>query len=210
MNRPRFCAIILFIATCGATAALADTITTYDINFTGTGGGPPPSAGSFTYDSTTQTFSDFTVTWENLLFTLTGSANNPDILGTVPCLNGATGAAASFALLSSACSSPSAPFETSWGLTVNPTTLIPIFEFLSANGPSPSDAIIVQSTSLTGNPSLANGNPTPGTWTITEVSQTSTVPEPNSALLLATLFCAGVFLARKRRTSSSIRLPLQP
>ncbi len=183
----------VFLTTaCCAPAALADVITTYDINFT-TSSGDAPSAGSFTYDSTTPSFSDFTVTWEGLLFTLTGSANDPGILGTVPCLGGQTGAAASFALLSGACNPPDPDFQTAWQVPPDPTTLTPDFQFVSTNLVSASVGIVDLSASqFPPGSELSSGG-----WTITEVSSNA-VPEPNSALFLATLVCACAFLMRKR------------
>jgi hypothetical protein len=169
---------ILLATACCAPAALADAITTYNINFT-TSLGDSPSAGSFTYDSTTQSFSDFTVTWEGLLFTLTGAANDPSTLGP-PCSGGQTGAAASFALLDGTCSP-----NTEWFVGPQPTTLTPEFTFASESG---SIAI------FNFNPSdfPPGSGESSGGWTITAV------PEPESAVLLATLLCAGAFLLRKR------------
>ena len=60
-----------------APIALADTISTYDIIFTAIEG-PIPTAGSFTYDSTTPGFSDFTVTYNGVVFDFTADANSPN------------------------------------------------------------------------------------------------------------------------------------
>jgi hypothetical protein len=178
MTRPRLWAAFLLIGACCAPAALADVVTTYDINFT-TSVGDSPSAGSFTYDSTTPSFSDFTVTWEGLLFTLTGSANDPTTSGP-PCSGGQTGAAASFALLDGTCSP-----NIEWFVDPEPTTLTPEFTFASDSG-----SISIFDASASGFPpgSVASA----GGWTITAV------PEPNSVVLLAALLCACAFLLRKR------------
>jgi hypothetical protein len=105
MTRPQLWTTVLLIATCGTPAAIADTSITYDINFTGTG--LLPTAGSFTYDSTVPSFSDFTVTWAGVVLNFTAAANAPTLTPPDPtCLGAATGAAATFDLLSGDCDSP--------------------------------------------------------------------------------------------------------
>jgi hypothetical protein len=99
---------ILLLAAIGPPAAMADLLdsTTYTINFTG---GPLlPTAGSFTYDPDTPNFTNFLVTWDGVPFDLTSAANDPiiGIGGNPPCIGAATGAAATFLLLSGACSPP--------------------------------------------------------------------------------------------------------
>jgi hypothetical protein len=54
-----------------AAVANADRLTNYTISFTGTA--QVPTAGSFTWDSTDQTFAAFTVTWNGLVFYLGGN-----------------------------------------------------------------------------------------------------------------------------------------
>jgi hypothetical protein len=92
---------VFLIAALAAPAAMADTkdAVTYTINFTGTA--PFPTAGSFTYDPDTHTFSSFVVTWRGISFDLTTSANHPALIGT-PC-GALTGGAATFALLNGTC-----------------------------------------------------------------------------------------------------------
>jgi hypothetical protein len=149
---------------------------------------PLPTEGSFTYDSTTPTFSDFTVDWGGLLFTLTDSANHPSRSGTVPCLGGLTGAAASFALLDGACSSPGATFETNWSVSDDPTTLLPLFAFyttdLGPNGFSVDDSSDSPGSGVVGSM---------GSWTISP--EVAAVPEPCSLIPITLL---GLFAARKR------------
>lgn len=73
----------------------------YVINFTVTTGIAP--TGSFTYDPDTTAFTNFVVGWRNLVeFNFTQSANAPTVRN-FPCLDGLTGAAATFALLSGSC-----------------------------------------------------------------------------------------------------------
>ena len=62
-----------------------------------------PTSGSFTYDSAlaSDPFSNFTVVWNGETLTLTNSANAPsiNIPGGAACINGTTGGAAAFLLL---------------------------------------------------------------------------------------------------------------
>ena len=55
----------------------ADTITDYAINFTTAVGSPGPSSGSFAYDSTTNLFTNFQVTWNGNAYNLAAEANSP-------------------------------------------------------------------------------------------------------------------------------------
>ncbi len=105
--RNLFIAAIL-IAAAGAPASLAAPVT-YGINFTATEG-MAPEAGSFTYDAATELFSNFTVNWGGEIFDLTASANAPSIVGTVACVHGLSGAAATFTLLNGKCGA------NTWGL----------------------------------------------------------------------------------------------
>jgi hypothetical protein len=98
---------LLLIAAFGAPLANASPID-YTIDFTTVDGfGVLPTAGSFAYDPGTQTFSDFTVTWDGINLDLTDGANDPNIPGgdTIPCLDGSSGAAATFLFLT-ACEQP--------------------------------------------------------------------------------------------------------
>jgi hypothetical protein len=93
--------IISFLfAVIGAPSVHADDDTDYIINFTLSPPGTLPTAGSFVYDNTTNTFLSFTVDWDGLVFDLTSSANNPSIEGVgPPCISGATGPQATLALM---------------------------------------------------------------------------------------------------------------
>ena len=177
---------MLLIAVVGAPAANANP-TNYIFDFTGS---PPfPTAASFTYDSSTQTFSSFLVTWDNYTFDLTGSANAPIVTG-APC-GTLTGGAASFALLSGAC----ALDTVDWFAHVSPTPEFGLTTF-DANG----NLILV----------WANSSPVTypyyvagGTWTIddnpdTDDPDNAPVPEPSSASLIASALVSGASVARKR------------
>jgi len=79
--------------------AHADTLTTYTIDFTTTSGIAP--TGSFTYDSTTGTFSNFLVMWAGDTFDLTAAANGVLIIGTGTGCNGESSTGSyGFAILS--------------------------------------------------------------------------------------------------------------
>jgi hypothetical protein len=177
----------------GAQSAFADTITTYDIAFTGTG--ILPTAGSFTYDSTVPSFSGFTVTWDGAAFNLTAAANAPLLVAPVPaCLSGATGAAATFDLLSGACDSPGLNSLTGWSGILNLVPLSPkSFGFHSYNEITGAGIFVPESLFVSSSPPGVGGG---GSWSIAAVSTPSAVPEPRSAVVLALLFC--VWLVRKR------------
>lgn len=86
MSVAAFCAMF----TIGASQVRA-TLITDNINFSLTGGSPAPS-GSFTYNTTTNSFTTFTVSWAGILFDLTASVNAPSVNGTPtsPCTGSAT------------------------------------------------------------------------------------------------------------------------
>jgi hypothetical protein len=99
----------LFLLGIAAGPAAATTLS-YVIDFTGTNA---PTSASFTYNSTTSTFTNFSIVWDGHTFSLTGSANSPVINGTDPCLGGSTGGAATFKLLTS-CIGGDATTNTVW------------------------------------------------------------------------------------------------
>ena len=86
MSVAAFCAMF----TIGASQVRA-TLITDNINFSLTGGSPAPS-GSFTYNTTTNSFTTFTVSWAGILFDLTARVNAPSVNGTPtsPCTGSAT------------------------------------------------------------------------------------------------------------------------
>jgi len=185
----------LFLAgTFGIPAANADIL--YDINFSG--GSTLPTAGSFTYDAVTSTFSGFSITFDTVDFDLTSSANSPGTFGAgfPACIGALTGGAATFAMLSGECDG-AASESTSWSGEVMPGSFasfqfltvdnVPIgFDFpqlfISANG----DATDVQGQySVSGN----------GTWTIVVAT-----PEPSTAMWTTGLVALGIAI-RKRVAS---------
>jgi hypothetical protein len=70
----------------GSSAAAAPIL--YNIEFTSTIG-PTPTAGSFFYDATTETFTSFTVVSNGITYDLTSEAQTPFVVGT--CDTGAPG-----------------------------------------------------------------------------------------------------------------------
>lgn len=105
MTRTALFIAFLLSNVAGAGIASAAPIV-YTINFAPEYGNAPTSA-SFLYDSVVPQFTDFFVLWEGITFDLTASANAPTIEGTLDCLVGLTGPAASFALLEGTCNSES-------------------------------------------------------------------------------------------------------
>jgi hypothetical protein len=99
----------LVFAVIAAPNTRADVTENYTITFTG---GPPiPTSGTFTYDSTTPSFSNFQVIFDGRDFDFTSTANNPlDNInpqintGGPSCIGGTTGPQAVFDLLT-ACTS---------------------------------------------------------------------------------------------------------
>src|SRR5580704_9919634 len=89
---------LLFAGVIGIRAANASML--YDITFSGSG--TLPTAGSFTYDASTSTFSGFSITWDTFNIDMTSSANAPNTAGAgfPACIGGLTGGAATFAMLS--------------------------------------------------------------------------------------------------------------
>lgn len=71
--------VVLFLAI-GARRASADSITTGNLSFTcdgGCGGSgifghTAPTAGSFTYDNTTNQFTNFSITWNDIVWSVSG------------------------------------------------------------------------------------------------------------------------------------------
>jgi hypothetical protein len=184
--------IVFLMAAFGAPVAMADILTTYTINFAGTG--TLPTAGSFIYDQTSPQFSSFLVTWDAFTFDLTSPANTPQVLnGSLSsCIDGIAGAEASFDLLSGDCQPPPSAHTTSWDAGIlggSPGS--PVFRFVDQNNNPPFDGLRVETT-LPMTTGTASGG---GTWTITPVA--APVPEPSSAILMTTLF-AVAFVARKR------------
>jgi hypothetical protein len=98
-------ALLPLLALCLAIPAQSDPIA-YTITFTATyGSGPKPTAGSFDYDSTLETFSDFDVVLDGTTFDMTAEANDPAennlyaIQGDPPCIGSLTGAESTFIVM---------------------------------------------------------------------------------------------------------------
>lgn len=166
-------------------AARADDVTTYMINFTGEGGSPLlPTSGSFTYDYTLQTFTNFIVNWDGVAYDLTSSANSPNIGG-----SGCTGEAATpaFSLLLmeqalSGCIGQNS-LTYLWAASGGPSG--GLFDFGVITTEATGDSI----KATTSIPSAtADGE---GLWSLTAV------PEPPSILLLTTGLL-GLLVARRK------------
>lgn len=158
----------------------------YSISFTGTG--TLPTSGSFVYDSTTSRFTNFLVVWNGLSFSgLAGSANSPFLTTPPPaCLGGLTGGAASFALLSGACTPPVAGGRTLWGANTQDR-----FYFFTT------DVTNTITLAITG--VAAHPNPPVNTEGGFSIAATAT-PEPSSIVLSISAGLLFTALARRRRT----------
>jgi hypothetical protein len=170
-------AFVAIAAIC-APAAHADTLTTYNITFTG--GSPNPTMGSFKYDSTNPQFSNFTVIWDGITFDLTSSANSPTSFGT-QCNGLGSGANASFGFLSGSKACAPTPHQGISRYWYADGEIFQFLEVISTGG------FYIYAGSAT--PKAAS---TTGTWTI------AAVPEPSSVILMSTALLAMAFGGLKR------------
>ncbi len=203
----KFATSVLMAAAFGAPAAMADVVdqVTYNINCTGSG--LLPTAGSFTWDPDIARFTAFTVTWNGLNFDFAGPLGEANALGlgvpvsdSPPCIGGATGPPAAFALLTGACTPAPSGYFTEWhggqgGFSA-------MFAFATV-GVFPMGIEVADNISLGSNPPLLSSN---GQWTVTPT--TTSAPEPSS-LLLATVSLF-VLIARKRIPAGRRRARIGP
>lgn len=176
-----------------------------NFNFNGSSALPPsaqdpilPTSGSFTYDSATDTFSNFHVLWNGLNFDMTGSANNPLDFYSPSCLNGLTDGAASFAFLEGSCNPPQGGGSTVW--IVGRLQESPTFEFLSSDpskGQGGVSALIDINDTVGGSPLAL---PSLGGWTVTQ--QVASTPEPGGLAL--SVLAMGMLVMVRRRISRPI------
>jgi hypothetical protein len=167
----------------------ADTVTNYVINFTTTYGSPAPVSGSFTYNSTKPTFSNFVVLWDGVSIDLTASANAPIVqAGGTGCAGESSTPSYGFALISHTVSGCS-PY-TYWEGTTTSSPYYTFFDFFTQTGTG-SNQIYTYSNPVSGPAGLVYG-----TWTIESVStpEPLSTPEPSTFLLLTlgTLSLMGV------------------
>ncbi len=196
--RYRLGAGILLFAFLGAPSAMADLadLTNYKIDFAGTG--ILPTAGSFTYDPDTSTFTAFEVVWDGFSIDFTAAANTLFVLPVVPaCLIGKSGGAASFALLTGGCDAPGN--TQGWFAQSEFDRSAEVGFFASAAEPTSLEAA-----TSTGPSSHDNSS---GTFTTEVVTPAPpAVPEPASVILLSTIFAlAGIrrLRGKKEKASSS-------
>jgi len=178
--------VICLVLTATTLPARADTVTVYTINFT-----CPPGqscalpSGSFTYDSTTGTFSNFFVVFDGVTFDMTAllssGANSPST-GDSMCTGEASDGTYGFLIMSGALSGCEVRYV--WGGTTSPgppyctAVCSSAFEFnditvLGGFG----DQILGYGATVTG----PAGEVSSGSWSI---SAETTVPEPPTFPLL--------------------------
>jgi hypothetical protein len=188
---------LFLAAVIGTPVVMADPIdlTTYAINFNGS-----PTAGTFTYDPDLKTFSSFSVVWFGDLYNLTSSANNPLLTSAPPCIGPLTGGAATFALLSGACTPQPTGFFTYWqgeifrglGETVGVFRFTVIDELFDN-----SQRLEISGVVHRGPPDFIIGpDGEAGSWSIVATgAPAAPVPEPFTLIPMALI---GAFLGRKR------------
>jgi hypothetical protein len=177
---------LILIAAISIPVAKADVIITDTINFPASPNATIyPTSGAFTYDQTASLFTSFSVTWDGFIFDLTSSANDPSVTSTTPsCLSGLTGGAASYALLTGACSpNPYGIGITAWeGIVFTGRPYY--FNFASDDEPptilSDIDFVISATTSIIDTTPIQNAG-SYGPWTVTKTSVTT--PEPGAGAL---------------------------
>ena len=157
------------------------SVATYSIQFSSSNiGDLLPTAASFGYDPSTQTFSSFLVSWNGLKLDLTTQANAPTVFTMPACLGSLTGGAATYALLSGACDSPPVGQVTLWSAAAASAGGPGSFHLLTRDpscGNDPGCVFFdVGALVSTGASVRAQGQ---GTWSI------AAVPEPRSFGLLA-------------------------
>jgi MYXO-CTERM domain-containing protein len=164
----------------------------YTINFTTTSGSPSPTSGSFTYDSTTDQFTNFIVDWDNLEFDLTASANAPANFGAPTGCSGASLPGYGFLLMSQAIMGCNVTYE--WFGFAVPNIATAEFDFFASASINSVDAII------TDNPLPSGSAPVgaSGDWSIAAV----TTPEPSTAPpMLAGLGVLGLLVVIRKRVA---------
>jgi len=172
MRKSLWIVLAALLAVIGAPNARADTITSGTITFTLGGTGIAPTAGSFSYDNTTNKFTSLTVVWDGITFDLSFGATQTNYLAL-------TGAIASPQTWTAACI-PS---------TVHPT--VPCDGLLNFSLFAGTLVLGSALTPLVPTQNLAVGG---GTYSVTQL--VTTTPEPAAAFLL--LGIGLVSLMRKR------------
>jgi PEP-CTERM motif len=170
---------VLLLAAIGAPKANADdSVTDYSINFTQTGGSlASVPTGSFVYDNTTNTFSDFSVDWDGFVFDLTSAANDPEITTPLPsCLKSSSGAHAALSLLTD-CANSTTDY---WYAEIPQNGLE---EFDMQNDSADADGVVLNLLEDGAGANGGNGPISYGSFTTTVTGSTA-APEPASGVLL--------------------------
>lgn len=167
--------------------------TTYDITFS-TAYGPAPTSGSFTYDSTSHTFSNFDVVFGGATYDLTSAANAPSINPPIPgSCSGVSGGLVAFMILDAECTDTS---TASWevGDQDSPAGSFVFVDYFNAGG---NENAYISGTPPVG--AISTNQNSEGGWSISQaVTPSTTVPEPASLPLLFTNLAVVSLLASVR------------
>lgn len=204
--------IPLAFAAIGVPNARADTLLDYSITFTTNAVNIAAPVGSFEYDNTTNQFTNFTVSWDGLIFDFTSAANNPSIISGGPgCSVAPTGPQTTYALMATCTPSN---FPVVWEATAQVGGGNPASSMSIAAGTPYVDYVTIGSQS-SGFPTIpavaASGNVSAVSFTGTTIT-----PEPGTGSLM--LMGIGFVLVmvirnrivRGRQTAPGTHASLQP
>jgi hypothetical protein len=188
----------IFAPSATAQCPTLDTCTIYDITFI-TNSGQSPSAGSFTYDSTSPQFYSFDVSYFGASYDLTSSANAPnyfpDPFTIFPC-SSQSGPALGYAVMAGQCTAFNVPLE--WTAFSNGIFLFQEYSTFT-------DQRLVQIFGQVGSPytqiPVETGE---GTFTISAAPPTST-PEPRGTPITFFASLSLVAISARKRIALGFR-----
>lgn len=178
---------LLFI---GAIPALAGPVYyTIDSTITSTDFVNTPLTGSFYYDPTTDSFSDFTVDWDGFVFNLTSVANNPTLGAASTCIGGSTGGAATFAFLTCA------TYEGAWYAAEDTDTDLGFVSLFGRDTRGGANTAVLEAGTTPGPNNIADSGD------LITTATPAPAPEPGSYSLML----IGLCLAMRKRIAAGLR-----